>query len=75
LANNLISPSTIEADVPELLCALGLLASATAKDNAVGDLVLLAFYFLWRVGEYTVKTTRNYSKQTQQFAMKDALFF
>jgi hypothetical protein len=65
----------VEVDVPELLCTLGMLASATAKDNAVGDLVLLAFYFLWRVGEYTVKNTRNYSKQTQQFAMKDVLFF
>ncbi len=65
----------IEVDVPELLCTVGLLATATAKESAVGDLVLLAFYFLWRVGEYAVKHSRNNSKQTKQFCMKDVLFF
>ena len=65
----------VEVDVPELLCTFGLMAKATAKESAVGDLTLLAFYFLWRVGEYTVKNSRNNSKQTTQFAVKDVLFF
>lgn len=65
----------VEVDVPEIMCMIGLLATATAHESAVGDLALLAFYFLWRVGEYTVKKSRNKSKQTQQFCMKDVLFF
>jgi hypothetical protein len=35
----------------------------------------MAFYFLLRVGEYTVKQTRNESKQTVQFKMEDVTFF
>jgi len=30
---------------------------------------------LLRIGEYTVKGTRNESKQTQQFKMEDVTFF
>jgi hypothetical protein len=65
----------VEADVPEYLCKLDLAAGATALTQAIGDLVLIAFYYLWRVGEYTVKSSRNNSKQTVQFRMKDILFF
>jgi hypothetical protein len=65
----------VEVDVPELLCMLGLMSGATALASATGDLALIAFYFLWRVGEYTVKSSRNNSKQTVQFRMKDILFF
>ena len=65
----------IEVDIPELLCIRGLAESASAQERAVGDLVLLAFYFLWRVGEYTVKQGRNSSKQTRQFCMRDVLFY
>ena len=46
----------VEVDVPELLCMLGLMSGAPALASAVGDLALIAFYFLWRVGEYTIKT-------------------
>ena len=65
----------VEVDVLELLCTFGLMEKATAKKSTVGDLTLLAFYFLWQVGEYTMKNTRNNSKQTTQFALKDVLFF
>jgi hypothetical protein len=65
----------VEVDVLELLCTFGLMEKATAKESAVGDLTLLAFYFLWRVGEYIMKNTQNNSKQTAQFALKDVLFF
>ena len=65
----------IEVDIPELLCVRGLAGTASEKERAVGDLVLLAFYFLWRVGEYTIKQGRNSTKQTTQFCMKDVLFF
>ncbi len=46
-----------------------------AHSQAVGDLSLIAFYFLLRIGEYTVKGKRNESKQTIQFKMEDITFF
>ena len=42
---------------------------------AIGDWILIAFYFLLRIGEYTMKATRNDTKQTVQFRMKDVAFF
>ena len=55
-----IDPPTIkqllvEADVPELLAAAGESDRATVPDAALGDLALIAFYYLLRVGEYTIK--------------------
>jgi hypothetical protein len=46
-------------------------------DRAVGDLVMIAFYYLLRlrIGEYTTKATRNNSKQTEEFKMGDITFF
>jgi hypothetical protein len=65
----------VEADIPEYLVQLGLHPAASAHETAVGDLALIAFYYLLRIGEYTVKGTRNESKQTQQFKMADVTFF
>jgi hypothetical protein len=65
----------VEADVPEYLVKLGLQLGASAKDKAIGDLTLIAFYYLLRIGEYTVKGARNESKQTQQFKVRDVTFF
>ena len=45
------------------------------KMIVVGGLTLIAFYYLLRVGEYTVKGRRNASKQTEQFECKDVTFF
>ena len=64
----------VGVDVPEHCCRRGRRATS-ALGRAVGDLILIAFYFLLRVGEYTVKATRNDSKQTVQFRMKDVQFF
>ena len=50
-------------------------AGATVCDTAVGDLTMVAFYYLLRVGEYTIKGTRNSTKQTVQFKMEDVTFF
>ena len=36
---------------------------------------MIAFYYLLRVGEYTVKGSRNNTKQTVQFKYKDVTFF
>ena len=47
----------VESDVPELLVEMGYSKSGTAYTRAVGDLSLIAFYYLLRIGEYTVKTS------------------
>ncbi len=47
--------------------------------QAVGDLALIAFYYLLRIGEYTVKRqcnrTKRAKKQTVQFKLEDVTFF
>ena len=65
----------IEADVPDYVCRVGTAPGASALEAAVGDLVVIAFYYLLRVGEYTCKGTRNQSKQTVQFKLEDVTFF
>lgn len=65
----------VEVDIPEYLADEGRLPNAPPLIAAVGDLVLIAFYFLLRVGEYTVKAGRRREKQTQQFRVKDVTFF
>jgi hypothetical protein len=47
----------------------------TEKDKAAADLTLIAFYYLLRVGEYTVKGLHNSTKQTVQFKYEDVTFF
>ena len=65
----------VEVDVPELLGDLGEKSDATNFVRAMSDCVLIAFYFILRVGEYTVKCNCNESKQTKQFKLEDCTFF
>lgn len=65
----------VESDVPEWLVVQGQAVGATALDRAAGDLVMVAFYYLLRIGEYTIKGHRNESKQTVQFKLEDITFF
>ena len=72
----------VEVDVPEQMAQMGRVACAIDVVKAVGDLALIAFYFLLRVGEYTVKgravatSAADVSdKQTEQFRVRDARFF
>jgi hypothetical protein len=51
----------------------GILGTPHAK--AIGDLAFIAFYYLLRVGEYTVKGKCNNTKQIVQFKFKDVSFF
>jgi hypothetical protein len=46
----------------------------TEKEKAAANLTLIAFYYLLRVGEYTVKGSRNSTKQTVQFKYEDITF-
>ncbi len=63
------------SDVPELLATIGADPNANELDAAIGDLCLIAFYYLLRVGKYTIKNSRNSTKQTVQFHLKDVTFF
>ena len=65
----------VESDVPELLAATGARPGASELVKAVGDWTLIAFYYLLRVGEYTIKGSRNETKQTTQFRVRDITFF
>jgi hypothetical protein len=59
----------------EFLVQLGLSPEARELDRAIGDLTMIACYYLLRIGEYTTKGTRNNSKQTEEFKMVDITFF
>ncbi|KAL3793071.1 hypothetical protein HJC23_003079 [Cyclotella cryptica] len=66
----------VEANVPEYLCKLGSSPYATELERAVGDLTVIAFYYLLRVGKYTCKGARNNTKQTvDSFKMEGVTFF
>ena len=65
----------VEADVPEYLSEMGHMTAAQELDRAIGDLALIAFYYLLRIGEYTCKEKRNETKQTVQFKVEDITFF
>ena len=65
----------VEADVPEYLVKLGMSPEARKLDHAIGNLTIIAFYYLLRIGEYTTKGTCNNSKQMEEFKMGDITFF
>ena len=48
---------------------------ATEAEQAIGDLVLVAFYFLLQVGEDTTKARRKLKTRTRQFRLKDVTFY
>jgi hypothetical protein len=65
----------IKADVPQLLVDMGYSQSGTAHTKAIGDLTLIACYYLLRIGEYTIKGRHNNTKQTVQFKLDDVTFY
>ena len=65
----------IEVDIPEYISLCSLRPAAAEQTRATADLILIAFYYLLRAGEYTVKGKRNNTKQTIQFQVKHITFF
>ena len=65
----------VEFDVPEFLGNLAQQPDASELSIAVGDCALMAFTYLLRVGEYTRKSSRNNTKQTKEFEVRDVAFF
>ncbi len=61
--------------MPELIVEMGYGKLGTLHAQTIGDLALIAFYYLLRIGKYTVKGKRNNTKQTVQFKFKDVSFF
>jgi hypothetical protein len=45
----------VKADVPELLIKMGYGKLGSLQAQAVGDLSLITFYYLLRIGKYTGK--------------------
>lgn len=63
-------------DLPTFACANGYRGRSNPQRQATGDLILIAFYYLLRVGEYTTKTRRHRKRtRTVQFRYKDIVFF
>ena len=66
----------VQADVVELLVDAAYKNEGSDQgQQATADLTLIAFYYLLRIGEYTVKGSRNNTKQTVQFKYEDVSFF
>jgi hypothetical protein len=65
----------VEAYVLEFLVQLGLSPEARKLDRAIGDLTMIMFYYLLRIGKYTTKGTCNNSKQMEDFKMGYITFF
>jgi hypothetical protein len=53
----------VEADVPKLLVEMGYGKTGSTLSQAVGVLSLIAFYYLLRIGEYTVKCQRDRARR------------
>ncbi|KAL7525436.1 hypothetical protein ACHAXR_001004, partial [Thalassiosira sp. AJA248-18] len=62
-------------DLPTFACLHAHRAGTSTYQQAVGDLTVIAFYYLLRVGEYTTKTRRKKRTGTRQFRAKDVTFF
>ena len=65
----------IEVDIPEYIANNAHLPNTAPGEQAIGDLILIAFYYLLRVGEYTSKASRAHTKRTIQFKVEDVTFF
>jgi hypothetical protein len=69
----------VEADVPKMLVKMGYGKLGSVHAQAVGDLSLIAFYYLLRIGKSTVKCQwdrmKHARKQTIQFKLEDVIFF
>jgi hypothetical protein len=65
----------VQSDVPELLVEMAYQQGTTQRQQATVDLTMIAFYYLLWVGKYTLKGSRNSTKQMVQFKYEDVTFF
>ncbi len=64
----------VKADVPEYIAALSLQRDATEQHKVVGDMVLIAFYYLLQIGNTPPRECPN-SKRTIEYKPEDLIFF
>jgi hypothetical protein len=64
----------VEADIAEYLVKVGLDPEACELDCAIGDLTMIAFYYLLHFGKYMTKVACYNSKQLEEFKMGDITF-
>ena len=61
---------------PHFACEWAHRRGTGPQQQAIGDLVLIAYYYLLRVGEYTTKIRRRRKRtRTRQFRARDVTFF
>lgn len=65
---------TIKANVPEHLCHFGHSSHVSLLDTAVGNLIVIMFYYLLQLGEYTSKSKCHNSKQIIAFKLENITF-
>jgi hypothetical protein len=65
----------VEADIPKFLVNTGYAPEGSDLYKAIGDLSLIAYYYLLHVREYTTKSKFENTKKTVQFKMEDVRFF
>ena len=61
--------------MPEYLAEIVRCNAESELLKSVGDNCLMAYYYLLRLGEYTVKRGKKKSTQTEQFKLEDCRFF
>jgi hypothetical protein len=65
----------VQAYVMELLVDAVYHQGSKPGQQATADLSMIAFYYLLRIGEYTIKDKHNNTKQTVQFKFEDVSFY
>ena len=67
----------VDIDVVEECCKWGNRPGATAKERRIGDLILIAFYYHLRLGEYACRkrNSRERTKRTVNFRLYNMVFF
>jgi len=68
-----VAELAVPVAVLEQMATIGLLKGVTPKEQSVGYFVLIAFYYLLRVGGYTQKHKRAKTR-TIQFRLLDVVF-
>lgn len=68
-----VAKLAVPVAVPEHIHNCAILTNSP-KQHAVGDLALIAFYYLLRVGEYTIRGKRG-TTRTVQFRIRDVTFW
>ena len=61
-------------DLPEYTQAHAYKGKSVAQ-HATGDLIVITYYYLLRIGEYTTGTKRKKKTRTRQFRENDVTFF